>query len=46
MLGIVAGMDEKDSGVLIVDSGSVMCKARFARLRYTSCCVSFSCRAC
>ena len=30
MLGIVAGMDEKDSSVLIVDSGSVMCKARFA----------------
>ena len=30
MLGIMAGMDEKDSGPLIVDSGSVMCKARFA----------------
>ena len=30
MLGIMAGMDEKDSGALIVDSGSVMCKARFA----------------
>ena len=30
MLGLMAGMDEKDSGALIVDSGSVMCKARFA----------------
>ena len=30
MLGIMAGIDEKDSGALIVDSGSVMCKARFA----------------
>ena len=30
VLGIMAGMDEKYSGALIVDSGSVMCKARFA----------------
>ena len=29
MLGIMAGMDQKDNGALIVDSGSGMCKARF-----------------
>ena len=30
MLGIMAGVDEKDSGALIVVSGSDMCKARIA----------------
>ena len=30
MLGILAGMYQKDSGALIVDSGSDMCKARIA----------------
>ena len=29
MPGIVAGMDQKDNGALIVDSGSGMCKVRF-----------------
>ena len=32
MLGIMAGMDLKDSGALFVDSGSDMCKARLAGL--------------
>ena len=30
MLGIMVGIDQKDSCALIVDPGSVMCKARFA----------------
>ena len=29
MSGITSGMDQKDNGALIVDSGSGMCKARF-----------------
>ena len=29
MLGIMARLDQKDNGALIVDSGSGMCKARF-----------------
>ena len=29
MSGITAGMDQKDNGALIVDSGSGICKARF-----------------
>ena len=39
MLGIMAGMDQKDNGALIVDSGSGMCKARFAG--YDAPCVVF-----
>ena len=30
MRGIMAGMDQMDSGALIVDSGSIVCNARFA----------------
>ena len=44
MVGIMAGMDEKDSGALIVDSGSVMCKARFAGYDTPRVVFPFGCR--
>ena len=43
MLSILAGMYQKDSGALIVDPGSGMCKACFAGF-YASLCVPFGCR--